>query len=46
MNSSYGQGRHIFYSFLCKCDLFTGRFQVPKLAGIFREEGEERRKEM
>ena len=36
--SLYGQGRHVFYSFLCKCDLFTGRFQVPKLTGIFREE--------
>lgn len=33
-----GQGRHIFYSFLCKCDLFTERFQVPKFTGIFREE--------
>ncbi len=33
------QGRHIFYSFLCKCDLFTGRFQVPKLTGMFIEEG-------
>ena len=32
------QGRHIFYSFLCKCDLFTGRFQVPKLTGILVEE--------
>ena len=35
-----GQGRHIFYSFLCKCDLFTGRFGVPKLTGIFTEENE------
>ena len=32
------QGRHIFYSFICKCDLFTGRFQVPKLTGILVEE--------
>ena len=32
------QGRHIFYSFLCKCELFTNRFQVPKLTGIFTEE--------
>lgn len=32
------QGRHIFYSFLCKCDLFTDRFQVPKFSGIFVEE--------
>ena len=33
-----GQGRHIFYSFLCKCELFTSRFHVPKLTGIFVEE--------
>ncbi|MBP5385460.1 MAG: DUF89 family protein [Lachnospiraceae bacterium] len=33
-----GQGRHIFYEFLCKCDLFTSRFDVPKLTGIFVEE--------
>ncbi|SKB71345.1 hypothetical protein SAMN06296386_104126 [Lachnospiraceae bacterium] len=32
------QGHHIFYSFLCKCELFTGRFSVPKLTGIFVEE--------
>ena len=32
------QGRHIFYSFLCKCDLFTNRFSVSKLTGIFVEE--------
>lgn len=32
------QGRHIFYSFLCKCELFTSRFGVPKLTGIFVEE--------
>ena len=33
-----GQGRHIFYSFLCKCELFTDRFRVPRLTGIFTEE--------
>lgn len=33
-----GQGRHIFYSLLCKCDLFTNRFGVPKLTGLFVEE--------
>ena len=33
-----GQGRHIFYAFLCKCDLFTSRFHVPRLTGIFTEE--------
>ena len=34
-----GQGRHIFYAFLCKCDLFVNRFQVPRLTGMFVEEG-------
>ena len=34
----YGQGRHIFYEFLCKCDLFVERFQVPRLTGMFVEE--------
>ena len=33
-----GQGRHVFYEFLCKCDLFTTRFNVPKLTGMFIEE--------
>lgn len=33
-----GKGKHIFYSFLCKCELFTNRFHVPKLTGIFMEE--------
>ena len=32
------QGRHIFYVFLCKCDLFTGRFRVPPLTGMLVEE--------
>lgn len=32
------QGRHIFYSFLCKCELFTRRFRVPQFTGIFVEE--------
>ncbi len=36
--SMSGQGRHVFYAFLCKCDLFTGRFRVPRLTGIFVEE--------
>ena len=35
-----GWGRHIFYVFLCKCDLFVNRFKVPKLTGIFVEENE------
>lgn len=33
-----GLGRHTFYSFLCKCDLFTNRFNVAKLTGIFISE--------
>ena len=33
-----GQGFHIFYSLLCKCELFTERFHVPKLTGILVEE--------
>ncbi len=37
-----GQGRHIFFSFLCKCDLFTSRFSVPRLTGIFVEEMSEK----
>lgn len=32
------QGRHVFYSFLCKCDFFTERFRVPPLTGMFIEE--------
>lgn len=36
--SMTGQGLHAFYSFLCKCDLFTNRFQVPALTGMFVEE--------
>lgn len=32
------QGHHIFYAFLCKCDMFTDRFKVPRLTGIFLEE--------
>ncbi len=33
------QGHHVFYMFLCKCDLFTERFQVPRFTGLFLEEG-------
>lgn len=36
--SMCGQGMHVFYSFLCKCDLFTDRFHVPRLTGMFIEE--------
>ena len=30
-----GSGRHVFYSFLAKCDLFMKRFDVPRLTGLF-----------
>ncbi len=33
-----GQGRHVFYAFLCKCDLFIRRFGVPPLTGMLVEE--------
>lgn len=36
--SMNNQGLHIFYSFLCKCELFTTKFNVPKLTGMFIEE--------
>ena len=33
-----GQGWHVFYVFLCKCGLFTRKFGVPPLTGMFVEE--------
>ncbi len=33
-----GSGRNIYYSFLCKCDWFSGRFGVEKNTGIFKRE--------
>ena len=33
-----GDGRVIFYAFLCKCDLFTRRFGVPRFTGMLLEE--------
>ena len=36
-----GYGRHIFYSFLCKCDLFTSRFNVPNFTGMFIEDNKQ-----
>lgn len=33
-----GCGKNIYYSFLCKCDLFTDRFRVPKYTGMFVKE--------
>ena len=32
-----GRGKHVFYVFLCKCDLFVSRFGVPRLTGMFVE---------
>ena len=36
--SMSGQGLRVFYAFLCKCDLFSNRFNVPKLTGMFVQE--------
>lgn len=33
-----GCGRNIYYSFLCKCDWFAGRFRVEKNTGMFIRE--------
>lgn len=33
-----GEGHHVFYALLCKCDLFISRFNVPLLTGILVEE--------
>ena len=32
--SMHHEAEHIFFSFLCKCDLFVYRFNVPRLTGI------------
>lgn len=32
------QGWKMFYAFLCKCELFMTRFQVPQFTGMFVEE--------
>lgn len=34
----YGCGKNIYYLFLCKCDLFTKRFNMEKFQGIFINE--------
>lgn len=33
-----GCGRNIYYSFLCKCNWFSKRFNVPKYTGLFLRE--------
>lgn len=34
----FGCGRNIYYLFLCKCDLFTKRFHLERLKGVFINE--------
>lgn len=34
----FGCGKNIYYIFLCKCDLFTKRFNMEKFQGIFINE--------
>ena len=36
----YGEGWHIFYLLLCKCEMFAQRFNVPRMTGMFTEETE------
>ena len=36
--SLWGEGLHIYYAFLCKCERFTQRFGVPALTGVLVEE--------
>lgn len=31
----WGCGANVYYLFLCKCELFTNLFRVPKLTGMF-----------
>lgn len=35
--SLHDEGIHVFCSFLCKCEFFTSRFNVPRLTGILTE---------
>ncbi|EPY2275137.1 damage-control phosphatase ARMT1 family protein [Clostridium sporogenes] len=34
----FGCGKNIYYIFLCKCDLFTKRFNIEKFKGVFVNE--------
>lgn len=36
--SLHGCGKNIYYLFLCKCDLFSGRFQVEQFQGMLVSE--------
>ena len=33
-----GCGKHVFFSFLCKCDVFVQHFNVPRYTGMLIEE--------
>jgi len=33
-----GCGRNIFYIFMCKCELFTNRFKLPRFSGVLTRE--------
>ena len=33
-----GCGKHVFFSFLCKCDVFMQHFKVPRYTGMLIEE--------
>lgn len=37
--SMSGDPRRLYFVFLCKCELFTGRFNVDRLTGMFVVEG-------
>lgn len=34
----HGCGRNIFYIFMCKCELFINRFNVPQFSGVLTRE--------
>ena len=34
----YGFGWHVFFAFLCKCQHFMDKFNMPMLTGMFIEE--------
>ena len=34
----YGCGHNIFYIFMCKCELFINRFNVPQFSGVLTRE--------
>ena len=34
----HGSGRNIFYLFLCKCELFTSKFQTERFTPVLNNE--------